>query len=74
MHRVTSSLGGAPKNAACDAFGRAGIQGLVGGRLGAPPEWIDEGAVPAINAAVSKSDGTDGTDGSGRGRDEIPVQ
>jgi Protein of unknown function (DUF3313) len=74
MHRVTSSLGGAPKNVACDAFGRAGIQGLVGGRLGVPPEWIDEGAVPATNAAVSKSDGTDGTDGSGRGRDEIPVQ
>ncbi|HMF66031.1 MAG TPA: DUF3313 domain-containing protein [Phyllobacterium sp.] len=45
MQRVTSSLGGPPKNAACDAFGRAGIQGLVGGRLGAPPEWSDEGAV-----------------------------
>jgi hypothetical protein len=74
LQRVTSSLGGAPKNVACDAFGRAGIQGLVGGRLGAPPEWIDEGAVPATNAVVSKSDGTDGTDGSGRGRDEIPVQ
>lgn len=47
MQRVTSSLGGRPKNAACDAFGRAGIQGLVGGRLGAPPEWIDDGAVSA---------------------------
>jgi hypothetical protein len=47
MQRVTSSLGGAPKNAACDAFGRAGIRGLVGGRLGAPPEWNDEGAVAA---------------------------
>ena len=45
---TTSTLGGAPKNAACDAFGRAGIQGLVGGKLGAPPEWIDEGA-PADN-------------------------
>jgi hypothetical protein len=49
MQRVTSSLGGAPKNAACDAFGRAGIKGFVGGRLGAPPEWIDDGAVAAAN-------------------------
>jgi hypothetical protein len=47
MQRMTSSLGGAPKNAACDAFGRAGVQGLVGSRLGAAPEWIDEGAVAA---------------------------
>ena len=44
VQRVTSTLGGAPKNAACDAFGRVGIPGLVGGRLGAPPEWSDEGA------------------------------
>jgi hypothetical protein len=47
MQRVTSSLGGPPKNAACDAFGRDGIQGLVGRRLGAPPEWSDEGAAAA---------------------------
>ncbi len=43
MQRVTSSLGGQPKNSACDAFGRGGLQTLVGGRLGAPPEWVDEG-------------------------------
>ncbi len=44
MQRVTSYLGGAPKYAACDAFGRSGVRRLIGSRLGAPPEWADDGA------------------------------
>lgn len=43
--RVQSSLGGKPKYAACDAFGRIGVSALVGAKLGAPPEWNDD-AVP----------------------------
>lgn len=43
MQRVQSALGGKPKNAACDAFGRTGIPALIGGQLlGAPPEWVDD--------------------------------
>jgi hypothetical protein len=45
MQRVQSMLGGAPKQKACEAFGRgAGLTGLVGGAIGLPPEWTDEGA------------------------------
>jgi hypothetical protein len=42
MHRVQSTLGGKPKHAACDVFGRNGVSALVGGKLGAPPEWNDD--------------------------------
>ncbi|MBA7477440.1 hypothetical protein ES707_12851 [subsurface metagenome] len=43
MQRVKSSLGGAPKNAACDAFGRTGVGSFLGGKLlGTPPEWTDD--------------------------------
>jgi len=45
MHKVNSALGGAPKNVACEAFGRApGIAGFGGNMLGLPPEWSDKGA------------------------------
>jgi hypothetical protein len=45
MQRIQSMLGGAPKQAACEAFGRgAGVTGLVGGAIGLPPEWTDKGA------------------------------
>jgi hypothetical protein len=38
MQRVQSMLGGAPKQKACEAFGRgAGLTGLVGGAIGLPP-------------------------------------
>jgi hypothetical protein len=46
--RVQSSLGGKPKNAACDAFGRTGIPAFIAGRMGAPPEWADD-AMPVAN-------------------------
>jgi hypothetical protein len=43
MQRLQSALGGKPKNAACDAFGRTGIPALLGGKLlGTPPEWVDD--------------------------------
>ncbi|WP_315767269.1 MULTISPECIES: DUF3313 domain-containing protein [unclassified Bradyrhizobium] len=45
LDKIGSSLGGKPKYAACDAFGRdPGVIGLVANRLGAPPEWADKGA------------------------------
>lgn len=41
--RMRSWLGGKPKYAACDAFGRApGILGAVAANYGAPPEWTDK--------------------------------
>ncbi|MDQ2082749.1 DUF3313 domain-containing protein [Xanthobacteraceae bacterium Astr-EGSB] len=42
--KVSSNMGLAPKHAACEAYGRSpGIPGLVGGKLGLPPEWTDSG-------------------------------
>ncbi|MBR0842189.1 DUF3313 domain-containing protein [Bradyrhizobium liaoningense] len=42
--KVSSNMGLAPKYAACETYGRApGIAGLVGGKLGLPPEWTDDG-------------------------------
>lgn len=36
--------GGAPKYAACEAFGRApGLSGMISGAVGGPPEWADKG-------------------------------
>jgi hypothetical protein len=45
MHRLGSQLGGAPKESACEAFGRGpGVAGLAGSMIGLPPEWTDKGA------------------------------
>ncbi|MBO4223835.1 DUF3313 domain-containing protein [Bradyrhizobium neotropicale] len=42
--KVSSNVGLAPKYAACESYGRyPGIAGLVGGKLGLPPEWTDDG-------------------------------
>ncbi|MEW6121485.1 MAG: DUF3313 domain-containing protein [Pseudomonadota bacterium] len=42
--RLQSWAGGAPKYAACEAFGREqGVTGLVSGAMGLPPEWTDKG-------------------------------
>ncbi|WP_342361964.1 DUF3313 domain-containing protein [Terrarubrum flagellatum] len=42
---LQSAMGGAPKNPVCEAFGRApGVMGIIGGAVGAPPEWTDKGA------------------------------
>lgn len=41
--KIGSSLGGKPKYAACEAFGRSpGLVGMAAGRLGLPPEWSDK--------------------------------
>jgi len=43
-HKVSSAAGFAPKYAACESYGRSpGVVGLVGGKLGLPPEWTDSG-------------------------------
>lgn len=40
--KLKSQLGGKPKNAACEAFGRApGLGGVLSGVVGAPPSWTD---------------------------------
>lgn len=43
-HRLTSLLGGAPKESACEAFGRVGVTNMLAGSIGLPPEWTDKGA------------------------------
>ncbi|WP_420902040.1 DUF3313 domain-containing protein [Agrobacterium salinitolerans] len=42
-HRVRSWLGGKPKYAACETFGRTpGLLGMVASKYGAPPQWVDK--------------------------------
>lgn len=51
MQKIGASLGGAPKSAACEAFGRdPGLVGLIGGGVGLPPEWTDKGGPPNASA------------------------
>lgn len=48
LQKINSAIGLAPKYAACETYGRApGIAGLVGGKLGLPPEWTDSGGKQA---------------------------
>ena len=43
--KINSTMGFAPKYAACENYGRSpGIAGFVGGQIGLPPEWTDSGA------------------------------
>jgi hypothetical protein len=45
LQKIGSSLGGKPKYAACETFGRGpGVPGLIAARIGLPPEWSDDGA------------------------------
>jgi Protein of unknown function (DUF3313) len=45
LQKIGSTLGGKPKYAACEAFGRnPGVAGMIAGRVGLPPEWSDDGA------------------------------
>jgi hypothetical protein len=54
IRRVDSMLGGAPKEAACEVFGRGpGLAGLIGDSIGLPPEWTDKGA-PVNTQATSE--------------------
>jgi len=57
MHRLTSKFGGAPKEAACDAFGRKGVTDMVAGKFGFPPEWTDDGARADQPVHLAKSSG-----------------
>ncbi|MEH3146985.1 MAG: DUF3313 domain-containing protein [Methylobacterium frigidaeris] len=44
--RITT-LGEAPRDPDCEAFGRApGIDGIIGDYVGLPPDWTDKGPVP----------------------------
>jgi len=50
-----SLLGGAPKESACEVFGRgAGVAGLLGGAMGLPPEWTDKGGQADADAQAMK--------------------
>ncbi|MGO4712780.1 DUF3313 domain-containing protein [Bradyrhizobium sp. 2TAF24] len=45
LESIGTSLGGQPKYAACEAFGRdPGLVGMIAGNVGLPPEWSDKGA------------------------------
>ncbi|OCK55427.1 DUF3313 domain-containing protein [Bradyrhizobium sp. LMTR 3] len=50
---LNTALGGAPKQVACEAFGRSpGVAGMIGERIGLPPDWTDKGgAAPPAQAA-----------------------
>lgn len=57
--RMQSWLGGKPKYAACDAFGRApGLVGAIAAKYGAPPQWIDKkpkaAAQQAFNSPIAR--------------------
>jgi hypothetical protein len=52
IHRVNAMLGGAPKETACEVFGRGpGVAGIIGDSIGLPPEWTDQGAPAKTPAA-----------------------
>lgn len=53
MHRIKSKFGAAPKEPACDAFGRTGVTDMLAGELGLPPEWTDKGAKADQQARTS---------------------
>ncbi|MGY4224872.1 hypothetical protein ACVMIH_002233 [Bradyrhizobium sp. USDA 4503] len=46
--KIGATLGGKPKYAACEAFGRnPGLVGMAAGKLGLPPEWSDKAPATA---------------------------
>lgn len=52
--RIGSTMGLAPKHAACESYGRyPGLAGAVGSQLGLPPEWTDKGAKPQSTATAT---------------------
>lgn len=52
--RIGSTIGLAPKHAACESYGRyPGLAGAVGSQLGLPPEWTDKGAKPQSTATAT---------------------
>ncbi len=52
--KMKSMLGGKPKYAACEAFGRApGIAGMVADKFGAPPTWTDKSGKKQVTALAT---------------------
>lgn len=52
-HKIKSSVGLRPKNAACEQFGRyRGLKGMIGDQLALPPEWTDNGAQKTAQKAT----------------------
>ena len=42
--KINSAMGLAPKYAACESYGRSpGVPGMIGAKIGLPPEWTDSG-------------------------------
>lgn len=51
IQSIGSSMGGKPKYAACEAFGRpSAVKRMLGSRLGLAPEWSDTGGAPTAAA------------------------
>jgi Protein of unknown function (DUF3313) len=51
LDAITAALGGPPKEAVCERFGRApGLAGLLGDTIGLPPEWTDKGPPSNLNS------------------------
>jgi hypothetical protein len=45
INRINAMFGVAPRETACEVFGRGpGVAGLIGDGIGLPPEWTDHGA------------------------------
>ena len=54
--RISENFGGAPRHAACEAFGRnPGLIGAIGSGLGLPPDWGDKGAATTKLPAPSRT-------------------
>ncbi|RZS79891.1 uncharacterized protein DUF3313 [Phyllobacterium myrsinacearum] len=53
--KMKSMLGGKPKYAACETFGRApGLMDVIGSKFGAPPSWTDKSGRIENNLSPSK--------------------
>jgi hypothetical protein len=53
IERLGALLGGKPKYPACKAFGKhPGLVGMIGERVGVPPDWTDDGAAERQGTAT----------------------
>lgn len=54
--KMKSMLGGKPKYAACEAFGRSpGIAGMVADKFGAPPTWTDKSGRKPVTTLTAQT-------------------
>jgi hypothetical protein len=52
---LNTTLGGAPKQAICETFGRApGVPGMIAQRIGLPPDWTDRGPPPVETTLATR--------------------